>query len=151
MSVRIVPMQEAHIAALAEIENLSFAAPWSADALREELGNPPAVFFVALAADDTPVGHAGMQVAVDEGFFANVAVHPAYRRQGVADALIEAMIAYGNERGFYRLALEVRVSNTPAIHLYEKHGFVKDGIRPRFYTAPVEDAAMYSYYFKEGN
>ncbi len=150
MAWRILPMTEAFVPALAEIESLSFATPWSADALREELNNPPAVFLVALSPDDIPVGYAGMHVAVDEGFFANVAVHPAYRKQGVADALIEAMIAYGKERNFYRLALEVRVSNAPAIHLYEKHGFVKDGIRPRFYTAPVEDAAMYSYYFGEG-
>ncbi len=151
MNLRIVPMQESHIAALAEIEKVSFAAPWSAQALREELHNPPAVFLAALAEDGTPVGYAGMHVAVDEGFFANVAVHPAFRKQGVADALIEAMLAYGKERNFYRLALEVRVSNAPAVHLYEKHGFVKDGIRPRFYTAPTEDAAMYSYYFGEGN
>lgn len=140
-------MTEAHIPALAEIENLSFAAPWSADALREELCNPPAVFLVAEAEDGTPVGYAGMHAVAGEGFFTNVAVHPAYRRQGVADALIQALTAYGSEHNFYRLALEVRVSNDAAIRLYEKHGFVKDGIRPRFYTAPTEDAAMYSLYF----
>ncbi len=151
MTWRIVPMTAAHIPALAEIENLSFAAPWSAQALSEELTNPPAVFLVAETADGTPVGYAGMHVAVDEGYFANVAVHPDYRKQGVGDALIAAFVAYGKERNFYRLALEVRVSNAPAIRLYEKHGFVKDGVRPRFYTAPTEDAAMYAYYFGEGN
>ncbi len=151
MTWRIVPMTAAHIPALAEIEKLSFAAPWSAHALSEELTNPPAVFLVAETADGIPVGYAGMHVAVDEGYFANVAVHPNYRKQGVADALIAAFAAYGKERNFYRLALEVRASNAAAIHLYEKHGFVKDGIRPRFYTAPTEDAAMYSLYFGEGN
>ena len=140
-------MTAAHIPALAEIENLSFAAPWSADALREELANPPAVFLVALSADGVPVGYAGMHAVAGEGFFTNVAVHPAYRRQGVADTLIQALAAYGKQNDFYRLALEVRVSNTAAIRLYEKHGFVKDGIRPRFYSAPTEDAAMYSLYF----
>ncbi len=151
MNVRIVPMQEAHITALAEIEKMCFAAPWSAEALREELDNPPAVFLTALSAEGTPVGYAGMHAVAGEGFFTNVAVHPAFRQQGVADALIEALIIFGKERSFYRLALEVRVSNAPAIHLYEKHGFVKDGIRPRFYSAPTEDAAMYSYYYGEGN
>ena len=151
MAWHIVPMTAAHIPALAEIENLSFAAPWSAQALGEELTNPSAVFLVAEAEDGTPVGYAGMHVAVDEGFFANVAVHPDYRKQGVADALITAFATYGKEHNFYRLALEVRVSNLAAIRLYEKHGFVKDGIRPRFYSAPDEDAAMYSLYFGEGN
>ncbi len=151
MNWRILPMEERHIPALSEIEALCFAAPWSAEALREELTNPPAVFLVAEAADGTPVGYAGMHAIAGEGFFTNVAVHPACRRQGVADALIAALAAYGKADGFYRLALEVRVSNTAAIRLYEKHGFVRDGIRPRFYTAPTEDAAMYSLYFGEGN
>ena len=151
MEWRILPMTQAHIPALAEIESLSFAAPWSADALREELANPPAVFLVAEAADGTPAGYVGMHAVAGEGYFTNVAVHPAYRRQRVADALIAALAAYGKERQFYRLALEVRVSNTAAIRLYEKHGFVKDGIRPRFYTAPTEDAAMYSLYFEGEN
>jgi len=149
MNWQILPMQETHIAALAEIEKRCFAAPWSAEALREELTNPPAVFLAAVAADGAPVGYAGMHAVAGEGYFTNVAVHPDYRRKGVADALITALIAYGKERNFYRLALEVRVSNTAAIALYEKHGFVKDGIRPRFYTAPTEDAAMYSLYFEE--
>lgn len=149
MNWRIEPMCERHIPALAEIEKHCFAAPWSAEALREELSNPPAVFLVAVAADSTAVGYAGMHAVAGEGYFTNVAVHPDYRRQGVADALIAALAAYGKAHGFYRLALEVRVSNTAAIRLYEKHGFTKDGIRPRFYSAPTEDAAMYSLYFKE--
>lgn len=151
MNWQVVSMCERHIPALAEIETLCFSAPWSADALREELSNPPAVFLVAEAADGTPIGYAGMHAVAGEGFFTNVAVHPDYRRQGVADALITSLAAYGKERSFYRLALEVRVSNTAAILLYEKHGFVRDGIRPRFYAAPTEDAAMYSLYFGEGN
>lgn len=150
MEWHIQPMTAAHIPALAEIERLSFAAPWSAEALREELDNPHAVFLVALK-DTLPVGYVGMHDLLGEGFFTNVAVHPSYRKQGVADALLSAVVAYGKEKKLYRLALEVRVGNAPAIHLYEKYGFVKDGIRPGFYSAPTEDAAMYSLYFGEGN
>ena len=147
MNWQVVPMCKRHIPALAEIETLCFSAPWSADALREELSNPPAVFLVAEAADGTPVGYAGMHAVAGEGFFTNVAVHPDYRRQGVADALITALAAYGKERSFYRLALEVRVSNAPAIALYEGAGYVRDGVRPGFYRNPTEDAAIYSRYF----
>lgn len=147
MELTIVPMRRAHLPALAAIEKACFFAPWSEAALEEELHNPHAVFLVAEAANGVAVGYAGMQVAADEGFFANVAVSPTHRRQGVAAALMEAFIAYGKARALYRLTLEVRVSNAAAIALYEKHGFVRDGIRPGFYTAPYEDAAIYSLYF----
>ena len=50
------------------------------------------------------------------------------------------------EHGLSRLTLEVRVSNTPAIALYEGAGFVRDGVRPGFYREPREDAAIYSKY-----
>ena len=40
------------------------------------------------------------------------------------------------------LLLEVRVSNAPAIRLYEKLGFVQVGRRPRYYTNPREDALI---------
>ena len=149
MTVTVIPMEAAHIAALAEIEKQCFAAPWSAAALAAELENPPAVFVVAVTDAGTVVGYAGMQVAADEGYFTNVAVSPAHRRQGVADKLLDALAAYGREHALARLTLEVRVSNAPALALYEKHGFVRDGVRPRFYSAPTEDAAILSLYFTE--
>ncbi len=147
MNYTVTPMTAMHIPALAAIEKACFSAPWSAVALEEELHNPLAVFLVAEAPDGTAIGYAGMQVVGDEGFFTNVAVAPVCRRQGAADALIDALVAYAKQHTLYRLTLEVRVGNAPAIALYEKHGFVKDGIRPHFYRAPDEDAAIYSLYF----
>ena len=88
-----------------------------------------------------------MHHLVDEGFITNVAVNPTARRQGVAKALIADLTAYGTAHNLYRITLEVRVSNTPAITLYEGAGYVRDGVRPRFYRDPIEDAAIYSLYF----
>lgn len=147
MEFEITAMTAAHIPALAAIEKACFCTPWSEAALAEELDNPLAVFLVAEDGGGTAIGYAGMQVVGDEGFFANVATSPDHRRQGVADALIKALAAYGKAHALYRLTLEVRVSNAAAIALYEKHGFQKDGIRPGFYRAPAEDAAIYSLYF----
>lgn len=144
MTVTVVPMTAAHIPAVAAIEQQCFSTPWSAAALAEELDNPPAVFRVALTPDGTVAGYAGMHAVAGEGYFTNVAVTPACRRCGVADALLHALTAYARENALFRLTLEVRVSNAPALALYTKHGFVTDGIRPRFYAAPVEDAAILS-------
>lgn len=147
MAISIVPMTAAHIRVLAEIEQACFSTPWSEAALAEELSNQTAHFFVAEREDGTPVGYVGLQVVGDEGFFTNVAVHPDARRQGVADALLKTLTAFGAAHKLYRLTLEVRVSNAAAVALYEKHGYVRDGIRPAFYRAPAEDAAVYSLYY----
>ena len=72
----------------------------------------------------------------------NIAVTPQYRRQGVAQALVEALVAHLKERENISLTLEVRVSNDPAIRLYTKMGFQQVGRRPRYYHNPREDALI---------
>ena len=94
------------------------------------------------------LGYVGMHHLVDEGFITNVAVSPDARRRGVARALLAQLSAYGREHSLYRVTLEVRVSNTPARTLYEAEGYKLDGIRPKFYSQPAEDAAIYSLYFQ---
>ncbi len=139
----IVPMAEEHIASLAALESCCFADPWSESALREELANPHARFLVALDGD-TVVGYLGCHHVMYEAFIANVAVSPDHRRRSIGRALVEA--AKQDAAALDRLTLEVRVSNAAAIALYRSLGFVEDGIRPRFYAHPTEDAAIYSYY-----
>ena len=121
--------------------------PLATDALREELDNPHAVFTVAVGEDGTVLGYVGMHHLVDEGFITNVAVSPAARRQGVARALLRHLTEYGTAHSLYHITLEVRAGNTPAIALYEGLGYVRDGVRPGFYSHPTEDAAIYSLYF----
>ena len=144
--MNIIPMAADHIPALAALEQQCFSDPWSAAALAEELSNPTAVFLVA-AEGDRVLGYAGMHHLADEGFITNVAVDPTARRQGVARQLLAALDSYGRTHSLYRLTLEVRVSNAPAIALYEGAGWVPDGVRPRFYRHPTEDAVIYSKYF----
>lgn len=145
--IAIVPMHPDHLDSLADLESLAFSTPWSYDALAEELQNPLAVFLVAEDVDaESAVGYLGMHHILDEGFITNIAVHPAYRRQGIARALIREALDYAESHDLTRLTLEVRASNAPAIALYEGMGFTYDGIRPGFYDSPKEDAAIYSYY-----
>ncbi|MBQ3093738.1 MAG: ribosomal protein S18-alanine N-acetyltransferase [Clostridia bacterium] len=145
--LHVVAMTERHVPALAAIERDSFDAPWSEDALSEELQNPCAKFLVAEQHGEV-LGYLGTHVVADEMAVANVAVAPAHRRKGVAKALLDAAKRTAEIKDLSRITLEVRVSNTAAIALYEQAGFVRDGIRPSFYSHPTEDAAIYSFYRK---
>lgn len=141
-------MKERHILALTRIEAACFSAPWSENALREELDNPNALFLVA-EAEDAVLGYIGCQTVLDEGYIANVAVSPKHRRQGVARALVRALRAAASERQLSFLTLEVRASNAPAIALYRGEGFVPVGTRRAYYSAPEEDALLMTLHFTE--
>ena len=141
MNYQVVPMDRGHIPAIAALERQCFSRPWSEAALSEELYNDTACFLVAEGEDGTVLGYAGLHVILDEGYIDNVAVDPRYRRQGVADALLDVFCRFGAEKLAF-LTLEVRASNTPAIALYEKHGFYEVGRRKDYYDDPKEDALL---------
>lgn len=141
----ITPMHADHLDSLADLESLAFSKPWSYDALAEELQNPLAVFYVAEDVDaESAIGYVGMHHILDEGYITNVVVHPAYRRHGVATALLRELEKYGDSHDLSRITLEVRASNAKAIALYKKLGYKKEGVRPGFYDSPKEDACIYT-------
>lgn len=146
MTYKLVPMTAEHIPQIAALERACFSHPWSEDSLRGELWNDSAVIIAAEGEDGTVLGYAGLQTVLDEGYINNVAVDPQYRRQGVADELVSAFVRFGRARLAF-LTLEVRASNTPAISLYAKHGFVEAGRRKNYYDDPKEDALLMTLTF----
>jgi ribosomal-protein-alanine N-acetyltransferase len=90
------------------------------------------------------VGYGGLWIGVDEGHITTIAVHPAYRRQGIGELLLNGLIDLGFEMHATMLTLEVRVSNVAAQNLYLKYGFVPVGQRPRYYLDNGEDAMIMS-------
>lgn len=75
----------------------------------------------------------------------SIAVLPEHQGKGVGRALLEAVFAWCREKQVAELHLEVRVSNTNAITLYERAGFTPQGIRPGYYERPAEDAMCMMY------
>ena len=86
-------------------------------------------------------GYVGSQSVLGESDMMNLAVAPAYRRQGIGKALVEALLWDLSEDN-HCLTLEVRASNAPAIALYDSLGFRQVGRRPRYYLSPPEDALI---------
>ncbi len=147
MKLRIIPMTAQHLPAVAELERICFPAdPWSEALFRAALENPGAAILLALGEDGALLGYAVLSTVLDEGNLDNIAVAPAYRRQGVADALLSVVTGFGREH-LSRLMLEVRASNAPAIALYEKYGFAAVGRRKNYYDAPREDAVLMTLVF----
>lgn len=137
----IVPMEEVHVAAVAELETLCFPDPWSENCVRSELTNPLSLWLVAVA-DGAVIGYVGSQSVCGESDMMNLAVSPACRKNGVAAALVTALEEALRRGGNTALLLEVRTSNEPAICLYEKLGFSCVGVRPNYYFHPREDARI---------
>lgn len=167
-SVVIRPMRKEDLPQAAGIERICFSQEaWSEKVYREEFahagtylwlwcavarkarkgaassGMPSENFSDMQGESDVPVGTISLTRTGDVGEIGNVAVLPEYRGQGIAGALLETALGYGKrQQGMSLFTLEVRAGNTAAIHLYESAGFRTEGLRPRFYTDPVEDARI---------
>ena len=144
--IRLEWMTDAHVAQVAELEKLCFSDPWSENSVASELRNPLSLWLVALD-DATVAGYIGSQSVQGEADMMNVAVHPDYRRKGIARQLVTELVAALAKKGVHSLALEVRASNAPAIALYEQLGFIQVGLRPNYYRNPKENALILKKFF----
>ncbi len=137
----ILPMNETHVSAVAELEKLCFSAPWSERSIASELQNEYSLWLVE-ERDGVAVAYVGSQSCPPEADVMNVAVDPEFRRQGVGEGLMVALMDALRAKGMESLTLEVRASNSPAIALYDRLGFAEVGRRPNYYTDPREDALI---------
>ena len=127
--------------AIYEIETRSFPTHWSYRVLRDEVRrvSPQSRVLVARCGDRV-VAFTIFWVIVDEMHLLNFAVHPAYRRLGIARMLLNASLGEALRIGLIRATLEVRVSNAEAIALYESAGFRTVAMRRKYYQDTGEDA-----------
>jgi ribosomal-protein-alanine N-acetyltransferase len=139
--MKIAKMTADHVSQVAELEKICFSDPWSEKSVASELTNPLSLWLVAVE-DDRVAGYVGSQSVMGESDMMNVAVHPDFRRQGVAEKLVLELVAALAKKDNHCLTLEVRASNAPAISLYEKLGFAQIGLRKNYYRNPKEDALI---------
>lgn len=137
----ITNMRQEHVAQVAALEKLCFRDPWSENSVASELNNPLSLWLVALDGERL-AGYVGSQTVMDESDMMNVAVHPDFRKQGIATALILGLVEELRKKGSHCLTLEVRASNENAISVYRKLDFQEVGRRKNYYRNPREDALI---------
>ena len=148
-------MTKADIEQTVQIEAACFSLPWSAQSFSDSICREDTLFLVCEMPETDGsgkiAGYIGMYQSFDEGSITNVAVFPEYRKQGIGNLLVQNMKEQARSASVETIFLEVRVSNIPAISLYEKMGFEKLGIRKNFYEHPTEDAYIMSCKLKDIN
>lgn len=132
-------MMAADVDGVAAVEAATFPTPWSRDAFASEMRNVAARYLVA-EKDGKIIGYAGAWIILDESHITNIAVLKEERGQGIGRALTAGLLKYLANLGAAYATLEVRKSNEVAQNLYKSLGFIKLGVRKRYYEDNGEDA-----------
>lgn len=139
----LTKLTDKYVGDVAEIERLCFGNDaWSEESIMSSLEKPYCTFEV-LIVDGEVVGYYSFYNIAGEAYINNVAVHPKRQNEGYGTLLINRLIEVAKKEAT-AITLEVRASNIIAQKLYEKAGFEKVGIRPKFYNN-TEDGVIYWY------
>lgn len=143
LEISILPMSKEDIESVVEIEKEAYGNHhWAKSSFYEEMSNNLAKYYVAKISDGTIVGYAGTWHIIDEAHVTTIAVKKDYMRNHIGEAIIKKIIDDCYKENIKYLTLEVRVSNIPAIKLYEKYGFQSLGTRKAYYQDNNEDALI---------
>ena len=143
--IELRPANERDLGWIEGLERECFSLPWTREQLEHQINGSGSLLLVACCGGE-PAGYKGLDFVLDEGYVTNVCTAPAFRRSGVASALIDGVTARGRELGLSFITLEARVSNAAARSLYAGKGFIEAGIRPGYYERPKEDAVIMTLY-----
>ena len=141
VAIQLRKLTLSHLAEIDAIERSAYPTPWSRTMFASELAKPSSICLGAFEGDEL-VGYIINSRYVDAWHVMNVAVHPDYRRRGIATRLLERLFELTKDDGRRGYTLEVRVTNAGAIDLYEGLGFERRGVRRAYYTDNREDALV---------
>jgi ribosomal-protein-alanine N-acetyltransferase len=139
-SLRIRRLIYSDLPAVLAIERRSFATPWSLAMFVLALSKPSGICLAVVDETERLAAYLVCSRYDDLWHLMNVAVDPSRRREAIASELIHTL--FERIRPDDRVTLEVRVSNTAAIRMYERFGFRSAGLRRRYYHDNDEDALI---------
>lgn len=142
-TIKIQPMRQTDIDDVIAVEAAAYGDHhWSRESFFNELSNELAKYYCAFDESGKLIGYAGSWHILEEAHLTNIAVSPDFRRKKVGESLLLSVINDCLKEGVKYITLEVRVSNTSAINLYEKYGFKSLGTRKGYYQNNNEDALI---------
>lgn len=141
MKIEVRDLRTEDLDEVCRIEEASFSMPWKREDFQGLIDSDNSIYLVILA-DGRVAGAAGYTFNGFDGYINNVVIDVDRRGQGLGKVLMKELLTVGRKNGVSEFTLEVRVSNTPAIKLYESFGFKSEGVRKNFYERPVEDALV---------
>ncbi|HJJ18237.1 MAG TPA: ribosomal protein S18-alanine N-acetyltransferase [Clostridiaceae bacterium] len=133
MAIKIEKMNLNHLNELQEILISDFDDFWSFSTLKEEVENENSSYIIGKINNEI-IGFAGLKKIFDQADIMNIVIKKTYRNQGIGTLLLENLILLAKDLNISTLFLEVNEQNKPAIHLYEKLGFEKLGVRKKYYN-----------------
>jgi len=140
---KLSPDQTDLLQACAELDKLCLPSEaWSFESFRSEAEKSSGIVLAAVSSESELLGFLTASCILDTADLTNIAVSPAYRRNGIAGMLLETLFSI---TGNVCIFLEVRESNQNAIALYQKYQFHPVGIRKNFYQNPNENAVLMQY------
>lgn len=131
-----------HVEQMYEIEKEVFSSPWSYESMTEDVCVHDIAIYIVGTYEDKVVSYVGMWCVREEAHIMNIAVKKEFRKKGIGKLMMRKMLYTASQKKVKTLTLEVRKSNTAAIRLYESVGFVKGGLRKKYYTDTKEDAII---------
>lgn len=138
----VILLNELNIDELVSLEEKCFSSPWTKNMFLGDLKSENTCYYGAFDENYNLIGYAGMWISIDDGQITNVAVHPDFRRKGIAYSLVLNLVQACKHKNLESITLEVRESNNNAISLYEKLGFERVGLRKNYYKNPSENAIL---------
>ncbi len=157
---RLKTLHSEHAQKIVTLEKKCFSKPWglkeclavfaqkhfTALGLWTENTQPPKNHAINAQYVHTPdlVAYISFYHVLDEMEILNIAVDPLFQRQGHGTYILGKALEKAKEMQLQRVVLDVRISNTAAIKLYEKFSFVQVGTRKKYYTDTMEDACIYT-------
>ena len=133
MAIKIEKMNLNHLNELQEILISDFDDFWSFSTLKEAVENENSSYIIGKINNEI-IGFAGLKKIFDQADIMNIVIKKTYRNQGIGTLLLENLILLAKDLNIFTLFLEVNEQNKPAIHLYEKLGFEKLGVRKKYYN-----------------
>ena len=132
-ALRFEPLLADCLDAVVMVEQRSYAHAWNRANFLDALHSGYQA--QVLLSDEEVLGYFVAMKGVDEVHLLNITVAPEHQGQGLARLMLDALAVWTRGQGLAWLWLEVRVGNAPAIHLYERQGFRRVGLRKDYYPA----------------